>query len=114
VFVARTTAGINVTTAGINARSVSAAILMKAQLKIGRSIEPRMSRNRPPWDTIRIAGWGFMAGLSFSIAKLFLPGEEGSLLNASAGAILAYFAEATIAGTVLFGAVSALRNMIVR
>jgi hypothetical protein len=73
-----------------------------------------MSRNRPPWDTIRIAGWGFMAGLSFSIAKLFLPGEEEPLLNASAGAILAYFAEATIAGTVLFGAVSALRNMIVR
>jgi hypothetical protein len=38
-------------------------------------------RNKPPWNTIRIAGWGFMAGLSFSILKLFLPGEEGRLLD---------------------------------
>jgi hypothetical protein len=73
-----------------------------------------MKRNRAPWDTIRIAGWGFMAGLSFSIAKLFLPGEEGRLLDTSVGAILAYFGEAAIVGTVLFGGVSALRNMIVR
>ena len=69
-----------------------------------------MKRNRAPWDTIRIAGWGFTAGLSFSIAKLFLPGEEGRLLDESAADILAYFGEATIAGAVLFGAVSALRN----
>jgi hypothetical protein len=73
-----------------------------------------MRRNKPPWDTIRIAGWGFMAGLSFSIAKLFLPGEEARLLDASAAGILAYFGEATIAGAALFGGVSALRNMIFR